>query len=70
MKRLYFSILTISFFYSCGNTNQVATSDALKPIVTTEPTEFDTDDPAIWINPADPQKSLIVGTDKETDGGL
>lgn len=43
---------------------------ALKPKVVTEPTRMDTDDPAIWINPADPAKSLIVGTDKDTDGAL
>ncbi|XHR95108.1 phytase [Mucilaginibacter sp. UC70_90] len=27
---------------------------------------YDTDDPAIWINPADPAQSLIIGTDKKT----
>ena len=43
---------------------------ALKPRVVTAPTRFDTDDPAIWINPADPAKSLIVGTDKNSDGAL
>ena len=42
----------------------------LKPKVVTEKTPHDTDDPAIWINPEDPMKSLIVGTDKDTDGGL
>jgi 3-phytase len=42
----------------------------LQPRVVTEPTRFDTDDPAIWINPADPLKSLIVGTDKNSDGAL
>ena len=31
----------------------------------------DPDDPAIWIHPADPSKSLILGTDKvESTGGL
>lgn len=44
--------------------------NAIKPVVVTQPTPHDTDDPAIWINPADPTQSLIVGTDKETDGGL
>src|SRR5690606_26580567 len=29
-----------------------------------------TGDPAIWINPADPARSLIVGTDKDVDGAL
>ncbi len=43
---------------------------ALKPAVITDTVEFDTDDPAIWINPEDPAQSLIIGTDKETGGGL
>jgi 3-phytase len=30
----------------------------------TAPTRGDTDDPAIWVNPADPAASLILGTDK------
>jgi len=45
-------------------------SAALQPRVITEPTKHDTDDPAIWINPADPAKSLVVGTDKNADGAL
>ena len=43
--------------------------DALKPSVVTEPTRWDTDDPALWI-PADHSKALIVGTDKNRDGAL
>jgi len=43
---------------------------AIKPKVVTEPVEFDTDDPAIWINHSDPSKSLVIGTDKEENGGL
>lgn len=43
----------------------------LKPVVVTDTVLDDTDDPAIWINHADPSKSLIVGTDKhDTNGGL
>ena len=42
----------------------------LLPDLTTEPVQYDTDDPAIWIHPEDPEKSLILGTDKETDGAL
>lgn len=45
-------------------------ADAVKPVAVTEKTNFDTDDPAIWINRADTANSLIVGTDKETGGGL
>ncbi len=42
----------------------------VQPLVVTEPVLYDTDDPAIWINPADPAQSLIVGTDKDEQGGL
>lgn len=42
----------------------------VRPRVVTEPTRYDTDDPAIWINSADPAKSLVVGTDKNSDGAL
>ncbi len=43
---------------------------ALKPRIITERTKHDTDDPAIWVNRADPAKSLVIGTDKNTDGAL
>lgn len=42
----------------------------VKPRVVTEAVRYDTDDPAIWINPDDASKSLIVGTDKNSDGAL
>lgn len=43
---------------------------ALVPAVVTEPVAFDTDDPAIWINRADLANSLVIGTDKDANGGL
>ncbi|MBN2411679.1 phytase [candidate division KSB1 bacterium] len=49
--------------------NQTA-GDAIKPLVITEPVVYDTDDPAIWINPEDTSLSLVVGTDKDENGGL
>ena len=42
----------------------------VQPVVITDTVRHDTDDPAIWINPTDPAKSLVVGTDKDQDGGL
>lgn len=42
----------------------------IKPFAITDTVRHDTDDPAVWINPADPAKSLIIGTDKDQDGGL
>lgn len=43
---------------------------AIKPVIVTEPVVYDTDDPAIWINPTDPSKSMLIGTDKDAQGGL
>lgn len=49
----------------------VATSDKnIRPVITTDTVKHDSDDPAIWINAADPTQSLIVGTDKDEDGAL
>ncbi|MEZ5286888.1 MAG: phytase [Vicinamibacterales bacterium] len=37
----------------------------------TAPVPHDPDDPAIWVNPGDPARSLVLATDKvERDGGL
>ena len=40
----------------------------VRPVVETAPVEHDgdaADDPAIWVDPADPAQSLIIGTDKQ-----
>ncbi|MDA1307106.1 MAG: phytase [Acidobacteria bacterium] len=43
----------------------------VRPAVETAPVSTDADDPAVWINPVDPARSLIIGTDKtEAAGGL
>lgn len=64
---------------SCGESTQQHANDTgsdatlpamVKPIFTTDSVIHDTDDPAVWINPADPAKSLIIGTDKDEDGAL
>src|SRR5688572_2875564 len=41
----------------------------IKPFLVTEKVANDSDDPAIWINPTDSSKSLIIGTDKGGDAG-
>lgn len=43
---------------------------ALQPAVVTQRVVHDTDDPAIWVDPQDPARSLVIGTDKDKDGGL
>jgi len=55
---------------ACGSHLAAIRPDAIIPTVITQATPHDTDDPSIWVNPADVTKSLIIGTDKDTDGGL
>lgn len=45
-------------------------SAIVQPVIVSEKVQFDSDDPAIWINPLDASKSLVIGTDKATEGGL
>ena len=73
-SKTYFLGLMLLALNACGqkikedkNKNNANTVQAT---VITEKVKHDTDDPAIWINPADASKSLILGTDKDTDGAL
>ncbi|MHB0756236.1 phytase [Polaribacter sp. M15] len=54
-------------FFSCAKTSKLP---PITPDVITEKTINDTDDPAIWIHPKDPEKSIVFGTDKETNGAI
>jgi len=77
------AILSIAFLAACSGSEVppaapsdpaeapaiVYAEDALHPVVVTEETKYDTDDPAIWIHPTDPSQSLIVGTDKNPEDG-
>ncbi|WP_276875260.1 phytase [Chryseobacterium joostei] len=71
MKKITYyiaALVVFPFVTSCKGQNQ--SGEKLKPTVITETVVHDTDDPAIWINPKDASKSIIIGTDKDTDGGL
>lgn len=64
-------ILLMGFIIiSCQEKKPTISPDAIKPLITTEASQHDTDDPAIWLHPTDRSKSLIVGTDKNIQGGL
>ncbi|TYA70105.1 phytase [Seonamhaeicola marinus] len=63
MKRIL--IIVGLVFVSCGKKLPV-----VAPNVITEKTLHDTDDPAIWINKNDASKSIVFGTDKNTEGGI
>ena len=64
------AVAVLSLIISCTGGAQQIDLNAIKPLYVSEPVDFDTDDPAIWINPADPAKSLVIGTDKDANGGL
>ena len=67
MKKTVFYIAFCTALVQCTSLNL---DKKVQPTIITEQVNFDTDDPAIWINPQDASQSLIIGTDKETDGGL
>ena len=54
--------------FSCGS--KKSQLPEIKPDIITEHVKYDTDDPAIWINPEDASQSIVFGTDKDTDGGI
>lgn len=54
-----------------SSSNPSAAPETVAPVQATEPVPHDPDDPAIWMHPSDPAKSLIIATDKiEETGGL
>ncbi|MCB0561603.1 MAG: phytase [Phaeodactylibacter sp.] len=59
---LLFSVVLSSCDFIQGN--------RIPPDVVTEPVPYESDDPAIWRNNADPAQSIIFGTDKQRTGGL
>ena len=76
-SRLIYGLSTLGILVtSCSKPVQqqeetVAVEQTLvKPIYVTDSVIHDTDDPAIWVNPSDPSKSLIIGTDKDAEGAL
>lgn len=54
-------------FISCNSRSKLP---AIAPDIITEKSLNDTDDPAIWIHPTDASKSIVFGTDKETNGAI
>ncbi|WP_207535909.1 phytase [Desertivirga arenae] len=75
MKRIFPGILALGaagLLYACSSleANTSIRAATIKPVIITDTVDFDSDDPAIWVNPLDPAKSLVIGTDKDLNGGL
>lgn len=68
MIKRYIPLFTVLAIFSCKQ--EGSKLPAIAPDVITEKTPNDTDDPAIWIHPDDASKSIVFGTDKETNGGI
>jgi len=74
-NRIYYIVPVVYFLFLMGCKQKPVPDivEWIRPVVVTEKVKYDTDDPAIWINPADSTQVIIIGTDKggETgDGGL
>jgi 3-phytase len=69
-KNIVVLFLLSVLFTACKDKLAPIQKNALQPTAVTEALPHDTDDPSIWIHPTDTSKSIIVGTDKDTDGGL
>jgi 3-phytase len=56
----------------CAGAWLIGAPAEIQPVVRTDPVHDDPDDPAIWIHPSDPARSLILGTNKvkAPDGGV
>lgn len=71
MQRSIPCLLSLALLAGCGLTRGGSPSQSAKPVfasVETEPVASANDaadDPAIWVHPTDPSRSLIIGTDKK-----
>ncbi|WP_232734739.1 phytase [Polaribacter sp. ALD11] len=63
----YSFIVGLLSVFSCTKGSKLP---AILPDVITEKALNDTDDPAIWVHPTDPSKSIVFGTDKKTNGAI
>lgn len=61
------TFLSVFVVFSCNISSII---DEVDPIRISDPVQYDSDDPAIWVNSVDPSQSLIIGTDKDPDGAL
>ncbi len=70
-KNVFYILAIISAQGCAAQASDVPVSkSAVKPTYVTDAVAYDTDDPAVWINPANPAQSLIIGTDKDKNGAL
>lgn len=65
------AICSLTAILACNDKPEEPALVNVFPVMKTEQTPNDTDDPAIWYNKKNPEKSLILGTDKgDSTGGI
>ncbi|MCX7967608.1 MAG: phytase [Armatimonadetes bacterium] len=57
-------VLGLVLFSAAVAVQGLSAAHRWKPVTQTAPVAGDADDPAIWVNPRDPLRSLIIATDK------
>lgn len=67
--KIYSALFLGIIAFGCTRPVNEDASQPVKPKVVTQKVKHDSDDPAIWINPADSNHVLIIGTDKGGDTG-
>ncbi len=64
---IYPALILLGFFSGCYSPSKI--ESVLQPLIVTDTVFGDTDDPAIWINYANLDSSLVLGTDKHKSKG-
>jgi len=67
MSTFAYLMIGVLLIFSCQTRSNLP---AIGPDIITEKSLNDTDDPAIWVHPTDSSKSIVFGTDKETNGAI
>jgi 3-phytase len=64
--RIALAVITAALSAGCtaGAIPEGTPAATVNPALFTEPVADDADDPAVWIHPADPARSLVLGTNK------
>jgi len=77
VRYAYYLLCSAVLFAACTqngtdpvSVNTTKADSIVQPAIITDVVQHDSDDPAVWINPADAAQSLVIGTDKEEDGAL
>ncbi|RZK38947.1 MAG: phytase [Pedobacter sp.] len=73
LNGIFLALIALALGACSGKVHQSKNKNnpnTVQATVISQKVQHDTDDPAIWVNPQDASKSLIIGTDKDKDGAI